>query len=276
MNIMTFHKQVGESKLLASNPTVNMRPGDDTPEAIASAQACRPVVDCYETEWYKGKFSRREADRFPVDGMVVYQVRWNPHKGKYQVQERSVTRKEVQLYAGEGSCADCPFEGDASDFAPADFGYTCPQCGSQATDVNPAQTIQMPQIGMGQQKPMGEPELIVSSFMGWHWDMRVDIECSPWAIKRQRITQGAINLMLGDVNIPDSASSEDYGLEILDAFAKSGQALQGQSMAAQYGTNSDIDKQPTMFEAWMSPEDQALIEVEEGDTLAGVQCRRAN
>jgi hypothetical protein len=123
---------------------------------------------------------------------------------------------------------------------------------------------------MGQQKPMGEPELIVSSFMGWHWDMRVDIEVSPWAIKRQRITQGAINLMLGDVNIPDSASSEDYGLEILDAFAKSGQALQGQSFASQYGTHSDIDKQPTMFEAWMSPEDQALIEVEEGDTLAGV------
>jgi len=271
MNILTFHKQVGESKLLASNPTVNMRAGDDTPEAIASAQACRPVVDCYETEWYTGKFSRREADRFLTDGMVVYQVRWNPFKGKHEVRERSVTRKEVQVYAGEGACADCDFQGTAEDFAPTDFGFTCPQCGSQATDVTPAKNDSIAQIGMGQAKPVGEPELIVSSFMGWHWDMRVDIEASPWAIKRQRISHGAITLMLGDVNLPEATSSDDYGLEVLDAFAKSGQALSGQSWTTQYGTNSEIDNQPTMFEAWLSPEDQACIEVEEGDTLAGVR-----
>ncbi len=267
MNIMTFHSQVCESKVMASNPTVNMRAGDDTPEAIASAQACRPVVDCYETEWYTAKFSRREAIRFLTDGMVIYQVRWNPFKGKHEVRERSVTRKEVQTYAGEGSCADCDFQGEADAFSQSDHSFTCPQCGSQATDVTPAQRSSIAQIGMGAAKPAGEPELIVSSFMGWHWDMRVDLELSPWAIKRQRISQGAINLMLGDVNIPDSASSEDYGLEVLDALARSGQSLQGASYTAQYGTNSDVDKQPTMFEAWLSPEEQALIEVEEGETL---------
>jgi hypothetical protein len=203
--------------------------------------------------------------------MVVYQVRWNPFKGKHEVRGRSITQKQVQTYAGEGACADCDYQGAAEDFQPTDFGYTCPQCGSEATDVTPAQMGQIAQIGMGQAKPAGEPELIVSSFMGWHWDMRCDIEASPWAIKRQRISHGTVTLMLGDVNIPDSASSEDYGLEVLDALAKSGQALQGGSYTTTYGPNaSEIDKQPTMFEAWLGPEDQALIEVEEGDTLAGV------
>lgn len=61
LNMMMFHSQVCEAKILASNPSVNMRAGDDTPQAIAAAQACRPIVDCYETEWYTNKWSRREA-----------------------------------------------------------------------------------------------------------------------------------------------------------------------------------------------------------------------
>jgi hypothetical protein len=275
MNIMTFHSQVCESKVMASNPSVNMRAGDDTPEAIASAQACRPVVDCYETEWYTAKFSRREAIRFLTDGMVIYQVRWNPFKGGYSIGERTVSQKEVQIDNGEGQCADCQFEGEASEFQQTDFGYQC-QCGSSAVDVRPPMKQMLSQIGMGQARQIGEPELMVSSFISWHWDMRVDLECSPWAIKRQRITQGAVNLMLGDVNIPDSGSSEDYGLDVLHALAYTGQAMQGQSYAAQFKNWTSIDNQPTMFEAWLSPEDQAMIEVEEGETLCGVTMPKGN
>lgn len=276
MNIMTFHSQVCESKVMASNPSVNMRAGDDTPEAIASAQACRPVVDCYETDWYTAKFSRREAIRFLTDGMVIYQVRWNPFKGGYDIQERTVSRREITIDPGAGICADCEHEAEADEFEPNEHGFTCPQCQSNAVDVRPARKQSMAQIGMGQAKPMGEPELIVSSFMSWHWDMRVDLECSPWAIKRQRITQGEVNLMLGDVNIPDSGSSDDYGLDVLHALAYTGQAVQGQSYAAQYKNWTSINSQPTMFEAWLSPEDQAMIEVEEGETLCGVTMPKGN
>jgi hypothetical protein len=103
--------------------------------------------------------------------------------------------------------------------------------------------------------------------------MTLDLECSPWAIKRQKITQGAINLMLGDVTIPDSTSSDDYGLDVLHALTYSGQAFQGASMATMYpgGTQSAWDKRPTMFEAWLSPEDQAEIECDEGDTICGIK-----
>jgi hypothetical protein len=271
MNIMTFYSQISESKLEAVNPYVNMRPGDETPEAIAAAQACRPVVDFYETQWYTSKFTRREAIRLLTDGIFIHQVRWNPFLGP-SISSRQIGQIEQQIDGGEGSCADCQFQGEAEHFEKTDYGFQCPQCQSEATDVRPPQTQMLSQISMGPAQPSGEPEIISSSFASWHWDMSKDLECSSYAIKRQKITQGAINLMLGDITIPDSPSSDDYGLDVLHALTYAGQAFQGSSNAAMYpgGTQSAWDKRPTMFEAWLSPEDQAEIECDEGETICGV------
>jgi hypothetical protein len=96
-----------------------------------------------------------------------------------------------------------------------------------------------------------------------------DLELSPWAIKRQYITQGAVNLMLGDVTIPDSQSSEDYGLGILTALAYAGQAFQGSSLASQYRNTSMLDKKPILSEFWITAEYQAMLETEGGETLCG-------
>lgn len=270
MNLMSFHAQVCEAKIIAANPNVNMRPGDDTPEAIASAQACRPLVDYYESEWYTDKFSRREAIRLLTDGMVIHQVRWNPFKGGYEVSQRTVTQREETVYAGEGVCADCRFEGEAEDFPQTEFGHQCPQCQSDAVDVKPAVKQNLSQIGMGESKPLGEPEIITSPFASWRWDLSKDLELSSWAIKRQRITHGAINLMLGDIALPDSPSSDDYGLDVVHALAYSGQAFQGASVT-QWRGQSQNKNRPTMAEFWLSPEDQAEIECEEGDTVCGIK-----
>lgn len=270
MNIMTFHSQISESKLMAVNPTVNMRPGDDTPEAIAAAQACRPVVDYYESQWYTAKFTRREAIRLLTDGMFIHQVRWNPFKGDMQVPSRTVTRKEQVVDPGAGMCADCQYEAEAEEFSPTDYGHQCPQCQSGAVDVRAAVKDSIAQIGMGQPKAVGEPEIISSALASWRWELSKDLEESPWAIKRQHITQGVIKLMLGDMTIPDSTSSDDHGLDILHALAYSGQAFQGNSATQQHGQNGDNKTRPTMCEAWLSPEDQAEIECDEGETVCGM------
>ncbi len=265
MNLMGFFSQACESKVVASNPTVNMRAGDDTPEAIAAAQACRPVVDYYESQWYTDKFTRREAIRFLTDGMVIHQVRWNPFLGGYQAAERSVTHEDMTLDEGGGHCLECDYEGPPDSFT----NNQCPECGSPAIDTRAPITQSIARIGMGQSKPIGEPEICSSSFMSWRWELTKDLECSPWAIKRQYIGQGAIKLMLGDVTVPDSQSGEQYGLDVLYALAYSGQAFQGTSYASQYTNTSLIDKKPTLAEFWLSPEDQAMIETEGGETLSG-------
>jgi hypothetical protein len=268
MNLMMFHSQVCEAKILASNPSVNMRAADDTPQAIAAAQACRPIVDCYETEWYTNKWSRREALDFLTNGMIIGEVRWNPFKGGQSVQSRQVSQIQKQTDNGYGECAMCQFTGDAQDFPEAE---NCPECGSDAVDVKPPTMINMSQIGMGQPIPVGEPELIRSPLQGWRWELSKDLEDSPWAIKRQRVTQGAINLMIGgDVIIPDSQSSDDYGLQILHALSYSGQAYGGSSNRGMYGGgNRDNDHRPTMAECWLSPEDCAEIDVDETETICG-------
>lgn len=266
MSFMGFFSQACESKVIASNPTVNMRAGDDTPEAIAAAQACRPVVDFYENEWYTVPFTRREAIRFLTDGMVIHQVRWNPFKGGYSVNERSVSYNDQVTAPSAGNCLDCDHEGAAEEFE----GEQCPQCGSSAVEVQPETKQRMAQIGMGQSKPVGEPELLSSSMMSWRWDLTRDLELSSWAIKRQYVSQGAVRLMLGDMTVPDSASSEAYGLDVLYALAYSGQAFEGRSQT-HWQQTSLIDKRPTMAEFWLSAEDQAMIECEEGDTICGVR-----
>ncbi len=268
MNLMTFHSQISESKLMAVNPTVNMRPGDDTPEAIAAAQACRPVVDHYETEWYTAKFTRREAIRLLTDGIFIHQVRWNPFKGALSIPTRQVSKIQQMADPGAGMCADCDYEGPAEEFEPNDYGHTCPHCQSEVTDVRPPEMQTLNQISMGAPRPVGEPEIISSSLASWRWNLAVDLEKSSWAIKRQYVSSGAIKLMLGDVVIPDSSSSDDYGLDILHALTYSGQAFQGVAYGAQYGRDPKV--RPTMFEAWLDPEEQAEIECDEGETICGV------
>ncbi len=263
MNMMGFHSQICESKVTASNPSVNMRAGDDTPQSIASAQACRPVVDCYETEWYTSNFTRREAIDLITNGMFIHRVRWNPFKGGQTVQERQVSQVQKQTDEGYGECAECSFTGRAQDFGES----VCPECQSEAVDVKPPTLINLSQIGMGPSRPVGEPELLRTPLQGWRWDLSKDLEVSPWAIYRQRITSGAVNLMLGDVVIPNSSSSDDRGLEILKILASSGQAFQGSANNGQYG--SDIDRSPIMSECWIPPEDMSEIPILEGMTISG-------
>lgn len=265
MNLMGFHAQVCESKVVASNPNVNMRAGDDTPQSIAAAQAARPVVDCYETEWYTSKFNRREAIDLLTNGMFIHRVRWNPFKGGMSVQERQVSQVQKQSDEGYGECAECSYAGTAADFA----NETCPECNSPAVDVKPPTLINLNQISMGQSRPVGEPEIMRTPFQGWRWDLSHDLEDSPWAIYRQRITNGVVNLMLGDVVIPDSNSSSDKGLDILHALAYAGQAMEGSSSKGMYGGDRTSDKQPTMAECWIPPEDMSEIPIEAGMTISG-------
>lgn len=272
MSFMGFHSQVCEAKIMASNPSVNMRAGDDTPEAIAAAQACRPVVDCYETEWYTAKFSRREGIRLLTDGIFIHEVKWNPFKGGYHSAERTVSQREVVIDPGGGECLDCRYEGEIDSFNQIDYGHQCPECGSSATEVRQPIKSQLAQIGMGQSRPIGEPELVSSPFAAWRWDLSKDLECSSWAIKRQRVSQGAIKLMLGDIVIPDSMSSDSYGLDVIHALAYSGQAFQGSSPSSMYGPREDT--RPTLAECWMSPEDQAEIEFDEYETVDGRRIPR--
>lgn len=266
MNLMGFYGQCCVSKMLAANPNVTIRPGDDTPQAIATAQAARPYVDYHESEFYTAKFNWREALHALGDGIFIHRVRWNPFKGEATIQPHNVNQQSVQLDNGIGECAECDFQSEATDFPETPFGHQCPECQSAAVDVRKPQPQSLAQISLGKPQQVGEPEIITCPFPAWRWDLSKDLEESSWAIYRQRITNGAIQLMLGDAIIPDSSSSEDRGLDVLHALAYAGQAFAGSSGVQRDRQN---DKRPTMAEFWISPEDYAGIPIEEGETVCG-------
>ena len=267
MNMMRFYYQCCETKMISSNPTVALRAGGDQPIDIAAAQAARPVVDYWESQFYTAKFSRREALYAATNGLFIHRVRWNPFKGECMAQSQSVGQQNLQIDEGLGECAECQHQGTAEDFPATQFGNQCAKCGSAAVDVRPPQQQSMSQVSIGPAMPVGEPEIIQCPFAAWRWDLSKELEDSSWAIYRQRITQGAIKLILGDAVLPDSESSDDRGLDILHALAYGGQAFGGATITS--GERRNSDKRPTMAEFWMSEEDYAGIDLEEGKTVSG-------
>ncbi len=263
-----FYYQCIETKFTSANPTVTMRPGGDDPLDIAAAQAARPWVDYWESQFYTSKFSRRECMYAATNGIFIHRVRWNPFKGEWMAQSREVGEQSIQLDEGIAECVECQYQGSASEFPQTQFGDQCPECGSAAVDVQRREPQSLPQISLGASKPIGEPEIIQTPFAGWRWDLSKDLEDSPWAIYRQRISSGAISLMLGDLTLPDTSSSDDRGLAVVHALAYGGQAIGGSTMA---GERRDNDTRPTLAEFWMSDEDYADIDIEEGETVCGLR-----
>lgn len=270
MNMSRFYYQCCETKMISANPTVTMRPGGDQPIDIAAAQSARPVVDYWESQFYTAKFSRREALYAATNGMFIHVVRWNPFKGEWAIQGRTVGEQEVQTDEGFGECLECFHQGPAAEFPETPFGSQCPDCNSAAVDVRRAQPQTLPQVSVGASTQIGEPEIIQTSLASWRWDLAVDLELSTWAIRRWKLTPGAIKLIIGNAVLPDSSSSDDKSLDVLQSNAYSGQAFGGASGYGRGGYGRDNDVKPTGAEFWMSPEDFADIELEEGETVCGV------
>jgi hypothetical protein len=269
MNLMRFYYQCCETKMMASNPNVTIRPGGDQPIDIATAQAARPVVDYWESQFYTAKFSRRESLYAATNGMFIHRVRWNPFKGEWMAQSRDVSEQSVQLDDGSGECYECQHQGTARDFQETQFGHQCMNCGSAAVDVQKPQPLNLPQVSIGASTPVGEPEIVQTPLPGWRWDLSKELEESSWAIYRQRITPGALKLMLGNAIIPDTTSSDDRSLDVLHSNAYAGQPFGGAGIG---DTNRrDNDTRPTIAEFWMSQEDLAEIEIEESMTVSGVR-----
>lgn len=270
MNLMGFYAQACISKVMAANPNVNIRPGDDTPESIASAQDVRPMVDFYESKFYTARFSWREGLHALQNGIYIHRIDWDPFaEGGPVSQYKNVEQGETQLGGGFGECFDCDYAGEAGDFQQNEMvlGGVCPKCGSGAVQVTGAEPQPTSKVSQGDKVNFGEPRITTLPFPACRWDLSKDAEDSTWFIYRQRISVGAIKLLIGDAIIPDTKSSEDIGLDLLHALAYSGQAMNGQSSQDAFKRKHDI--QPTMVEFWASPEDYADIQLEGGKTVSG-------
>lgn len=260
-NLIRVYRHVCASKIMSTNPNVRISAGDDDPRSISSAQLVRPMVDYWESQFYKARFNWRVANDKLNNGTSIIRVRWNPW-AEGPSANRMDTGEQESGDEGFGECMDCPHQGPAEDFQNEELSYggQCPKCGSNAVEVSPGQKQLLSKVSQGAPQNIGAPEINRESLFACQWDAAKDMEESTWAIIRHRTTPGMIKLLLGDAILPDSPSSDDRGLEILKSLAYFG---------IDSGTNRQNDKSPTLAEFWISREEMADIQIEGGKTVSG-------
>lgn len=270
IDLTSFYGHTCCTKMLSSNPHVTIKPGDDSVEALTAATSARPMVDYWESQWYTTRFGWREALHALQDGWYGHRVTWDATAEGPSARKINIEQYEHED-PGSGQCWDCQFTGQGKDFETEDQFQpeACPNCGSKAVVVQRSQKMMMPRITPGEQKTFGAPKITTFPFASARWDLAYDMEESPWAIIRQRILPGVVHLLLGDVIVPDSESSDDKDLDVIDALAYSGQPMEGHSGVTRI--NRTEDRRPTLCEMWLSPEDMAEIKIEATQTIAGIE-----
>lgn len=268
MNLIGTYRHMCVSKIMATNPNVRMSAGDDDPRSVAAAQAARPAIDYWESQFYKARYNWRLALQKLNTGLSITRIRWNPLAPGPTANRQEVGEQENQD-EGYGECLDCDFQGSGQEFQQSELSYgdQCPQCQSNTVDVTPPQTQKLSRITQGEQVNMGAPEISLEPLAACYWDLAKDVELSPWGIIEHRIRPGDVKMVVGDAIMPDSEASDNQSLQILRTLQYPGQAFEGRGTSG----NDDrmYDKNPTVGEFWVEPEELAGIETEGGKTVDG-------
>lgn len=263
-NLINTYRHMCLSKITSTQPTVRIGAGDDAPRSIASAQTARPMIDFWESQFYKARYVQRGGLHKLNAGISITRVRWNPLAQGPTAQRYSIEDGEdFQLGGGHGECLDCSHQGEAAEFQNPDleYGSQCPQCESNAVDVLLPAKAPMSQVKQAGVENFGAPEISLVPLEGCRWDLTKDFEESDWGIIRHSITPGDVKMLLGDAILPDTESSDVRGLQQLRNLAYPGNFTEG--------AKRSLDKSPTAFEFWVRPNLLAELETEGGRTVDG-------
>lgn len=236
-NLMQFYASNCLTKWLLSNPNVVVLPGSDREEARGSAQAGEVIVDEYEQKFFTPWYSLQEALLALTFGTYISRLRHDAGiRGVIGLRE-IVEDRTITLGDGAGRC-ECGHTAPAGEFSQvmegpdgeAMEGTMCPKCGSDAVLLTPPAQGTIPTVTGEEPVEMGELALDHLPLPSVWWDIRHRIEDSDWMIHRERVAAGAVRRLMGNLMIPDGNQS-DIGLDVIEALAKSGQAIEGRSVS---------------------------------------------
>jgi hypothetical protein len=292
INYMQFYASMLMAKDLLSNPDILISAGRNKDQCISAARAANAVNKFYENEWYTPDFARRQALFAITGGTYINRIRFDNSKESSVILTDVFEQKPVEM-KGYGFCGDCQYTGgegefqsnqsmaamaqraaggasDSPEMGALPQSQQCPNCGSMSVAVESGASQMLPSVTGQQRHSRGDLVCEQMPLFGCRFDLNKRIEDSSWAIYRQRVSLGSIRNVLGNVNLPQSSSTEhDVGLEMVEALAKAGQALYGSSG---YTTDrKDEYKESVNFdEMWLSPEDYSDVVIQaDEETLDG-------
>jgi hypothetical protein len=239
-NMMQFYENQCITKDISSNPDILVRPAKATDNARAAAKGGQAIVDHYSDKFYTPEFVQRDARLCFRFGVSINRVRYDPGAAGIVVYRELAEQRTIQIGEGSGYCGECEYEGSLQEFisqpeempavdeTPQAPTEACPQCGSAAVSLIPPATGQVPTVTGVEAIQMGDLTCDILPLPGCKWDLAFPPEISSWFLYKQSVNFHAIKSILGQIKLGD-AENEDFGLQVMTALARSGQALGGRS-----------------------------------------------
>ena len=281
-NMMQFYENQCITKDISSNPDILVRPAKATDNARAAAKGGQAIVDHYSDKFYTPEFVQRDARLCFRFGVAINRVRYDPAAPGIVVYRELAEQRTIQIGEGSGYCGECEYEGSLQEFIsqpeempavdemPQAPTEACPQCGSAAVSLIPPATGQVPTVTGVEAIQMGDLTCDILPLPGCKWDLAFPPEISSWFLYKQSVNFHAIKSILGQIKLGD-AENEDFGLQVMTALARSGQALGGRSkMGADKDSEANKDNR-TVTEMYLSAQDIGDIQVRGDEQTLGGQ-----
>ena len=279
MNMMQFYAINQVKTWMMSKPDIVTRPGSDTDKSVMAAKGCGIIVDHYERQFYTPWFNEQEGLLASQFGTYINRFRFDEGAKGLTVIKQIVEQKQVSFGQGYGYCGECNHYGASQEFESpnediAEGGeqseqpsYACPQCQNPYPQVQPAASGMLNQATGTQEVKIGDLICEQLPLPSCKWDLSKRAEESSWFLHQQRVNIGAIRRLIG--NVKPKGNPDDAGLDIMEALAKSGQAVFGSSAGGdrKQNTNQDLVKVEEMY---LSPDDYSDVVIsQDEETVSG-------
>jgi hypothetical protein len=285
--IMRFYQQNWESRYMSSNPRIKVAPGREDDRCAQAAKAAQTVSEHFAKKFYTARFNRDEIMELCGFGTRVNQIKWNAGVKGFKAFREIFEDHNFTVNAGAGQCFEpaCAYKGTGAEFFARDKSIAaCPKCNSFNVYAEPPVEQSIPVLSGKEEINLGAPVLRGLAFPSNRWDLRFTAEESSWFIHEEFAPLGALQLLVGDVMLPDSIlgnveSGHNFGLDCIESLARMGIAIGGKTNA--FGSDeaeaasSLYREKVKITEFSMSPEDYADVKIE-GDeqTIGGVKLPR--
>lgn len=277
-NLTQFYVWCNVAKMGRSNPDIAVRAGDDSDQSLNASIAAGAVGDHYENKFFTADWTTRESLLVLQYGNDIVRLRWSPLAKGPLVTQNIMGQQEISGGEGAGWCADCRKEArPAADFTPAGIDQSmmgnsgiCPDCGSSSVWVHRPQPRTINVVTGQQQVRMGDFILDHLPLPACRWDLYKRPEESSWFDYAQRVPLGALRLLVGDYQFPES-DQQDKGLDVLHSLAYAGLTASGGGV--QEAAKKDIFRHTAdLHETNLSPEDYVDVRIKAGEkTVSGTE-----
>lgn len=274
INLTRFYVDNIVVKWTQSSADLIVRPSRDTDEAQGAARAADVLIEHYENEWYTPTFRQNEARLAVLTGNFFRRIYYSQKK-KATARRPQIEKRTIGGGAGSGYCADCGYTGSPDEFsAGAGIGVqgmatanaqlpgavavpACPHCGSEAVEIEQVPEVEIDAVVGKQEFEVGDLVCQSVPIFNVQFDVTGPLEDSPWLLYTRRVRRDVLRSMFaGALQFDRGEKGDDYGLDAVDALARTGQATSGRGGTASTVARTDDRKQDTvdLAELWLDPQ----------------------